>query len=68
MSLISPRPVYALMYCPETIKQSNAESNLDWPSVVNTALVTVKNALRDVAEINLQIELAKKLRQESPEF
>jgi len=56
------------MYCPETIKRMNAESSLDWPDEVNRALVTIKDALRQVSEVDAQIKSAGQLRAARPDL
>jgi len=56
------------MYGPETIKRMNAESSLDWPGEVNRALVTIKDALRQVSEVDAQIKSAGQLRATRPDL
>lgn len=56
------------MYDPETIKRRNAQSSLKEPEEVNTILVTVKEALRQVSQINIELKSAKQLRTTRPDL
>lgn len=46
----------------------NAESSLKWPDTVNTALVIVKDSLRQVAEVDDQLEASRQLKIARPEL
>jgi hypothetical protein len=56
------------MYSPEILKRLNAETSLQWPEKVNGALVAIKGALRQVAEVDAQIEAARQLKEARPEL
>src|SRR2546426_11627794 len=56
------------MYCPETIKQMNAESSLRSPAEVNTCLAAIKEALRQVTQVDAQIEVARQLKATRPDL
>jgi chromosome segregation ATPase len=46
----------------------NAEATLKWPEKINDALITIKDALRQVHEVNAQLEAARKLSVKRPEL
>ena len=56
------------MYCPETIKRMNAESSLRSPAEVNTCLAAIKETLRQVTQVDAQIEVARQLKATRPDL